>query len=106
MSFVEKIKKRWNLTSTFQIVIILIVFSVTGFSAVFAKDVVFEILNVSEETSFWVRVLVWLVTILPLYYVFLLTFGTLFGQRSFFWWFTKKSFSRFIPAKKKKTKAP
>ncbi|RNC83847.1 MAG: prolipoprotein diacylglyceryl transferase [Balneola sp.] len=98
----EKLKLRWNIESNWQIVVILVVFSCTGFSAVFAKKFVFEMLGITSDMPFWFRALVWLLTILPIYNFLLIIYGTIFGQRRFFWWFLKKSFSRFIPKKQEK----
>jgi hypothetical protein len=101
MSFFEKLKKRWHIESNIQIVLILIVFAITGFSAVYAKEFIFEWLGVDPEWPFWVRALIWLVTILPTYNVLLLFYGTVFGQQAFFWGFVKKSVGRLFNGRKK-----
>lgn len=90
----EKLKQRWNIESNVQIVIIFIVFAITGFSVLYAKKLIYGILGVSPEWAWYVRIPIWLVTILPTYYVLLLFFGTVFGQKKFFFWFAKKSLSR------------
>lgn len=97
MSIVDKLKSRWQIESTFQVFVILIVFSCTGFTALFAKQIVFDLLGVSPELAMWKRSVIWMVTIFPLYNVFLYIYGTIFGQRKFFTWFLKKMFSRIIP---------
>ncbi|MBO6523272.1 MAG: prolipoprotein diacylglyceryl transferase [Balneolaceae bacterium] len=102
MNIFDRLKKRWQIESNWQVIIILIVFSCTGFSAMYAKDFVFNILGVTPDLPLWLRILIWLVTILPLYNLLLIIYGTLFGQREFFWWFLKKTFGRFVPGKGKK----
>ncbi|MEX0721553.1 MAG: DUF6787 family protein [Balneolaceae bacterium] len=97
MHLLEKLKSRWSINSTGQVLTILIVFACTGFTAVFARDIVFNFLGVTEQDPFWFKTLIWLITILPLYQVFLLIYAALFGQFEFFWGFMKKSFGRFIP---------
>jgi hypothetical protein len=100
MSIVDKLKKRWQIESNVQVLIIMIVFACTGMTSVYAKEFIFNLLGVSSDLPFWVRALIWLVTILPVYNVLLIIYGTLFGQRKFFWWFLKKTLGRFVPAKK------
>lgn len=102
MTVLEKLKKRWQIESNGQVIIILIVFACTGSTAVYAKEFVFSILGITPDMSLWFRIFIWLITILPIYNVLLIIYGTLFGQRKFFWWFLKKTFGRFIPAKKEK----
>jgi hypothetical protein len=101
MNLVDRLKKRWQIESNWQVFIILIVFSCTGFTAMYAKEFVFNILGVTPDLPLWLRILIWVVTILPLYNLLLIMYGTLFGQRKFFWWFMKKTFSRFMPRKVK-----
>jgi hypothetical protein len=105
MSLFDKLKSRWQIESTSQVIVILIVFSCTGFSAMYAKEFVFKLLGVSPDLPFWIRTLIWLVTILPLYNVLLLFYGTLFGQHKFFIWFLKKTFGRFIPGMNAESKS-
>ena len=107
MNLLETLKKRWGLDSGYQIIIILVVFSLTGISVVYLKPVLYQYLKVPEDMAIWLKVFVWLFTILPMYYVLLLFYGTLLGQRTFFWWFAKKAFMRFLPtfSKNKNTTA-
>jgi hypothetical protein len=97
----EKLKQRWNIQSNTQIVIVFIVFAVTGFSVLYAKKLIYLLLGVEPEWAWYIRLVIWLIAILPTYYALLLFWGTVFGQRDFFLWFAKKSFSRF---KRKSTK--
>ena len=99
MSIFEKLKKRWNISSTYQIVIIFIVFSLTGTSIVYVKHPILEVLGIPDHLEWWWKILVWVFIVFPLYYILLLIYGTLLGQRTFFWWFAKKAFKRFVPSK-------
>lgn len=101
MKLIDKLKKRWQIESNWQVFIILLVFAFTGTTAMYAKEFVFSLLGITPEISLWIRAIIWIVTILPLYNVLLIIYGTLFGQRKFFWWFLKKTFGRFIPDKTK-----
>jgi len=104
MSIIDRLKSRWGIESTFQVFIILIVFACTGFTALYAREFVFGILGVTDAFPFWQRALIWTVTILPLYNVFLYVYGVIFGQREFFTKFLKKTLGRLVPNKKEKTK--
>jgi hypothetical protein len=83
MNLVDRLKKRWQIESNWQVFIILIVFSCTGFTAMYAKEFVFNILGVTPDLPLWLRILIWVVTILPLYNLLLIMYGTLFGQKIF-----------------------
>lgn len=97
----KKLKVRWGIKSNFQIIIILIVFSVTGSAAVYVKKLIFNLLGIDADTSLWIKIPMYVITIIPSYQALLLVVGTLFGQFRFFYNFQKKSFGRFIPKKKK-----
>ncbi len=97
----DKLKQRWNIESNNQIIIIFIVFAITGFSVLYAKEIIYSFLGISPDWAWYIRIPIWLVTILPTYYVLLLFFGTVFGQQKFFLWFAKKSFGRFRTSKNK-----
>lgn len=99
MNLINKLKARWHIDSNWQVIVILIVFGCTGTTAMYAKEFVFELLGVTPNLPLWLRTIIWIVTILPLYNVLLIIYGTLFGQRKFFWWFLKKTFGRFLPRK-------
>ena len=105
-SFVDKLKTRWGIDSTFQVFIILIVFSCTGFTALYVKKFFFTWLGVEATDPFWYRTTIWLITVLPAYQVLLLIYGTLFGQFNFFWGFLKKTFGRMVPKKRITEKEP
>lgn len=99
MRLLEKLKTRWGIESNTQVAIIFFVFSVAGFAIVYVRKLVFSLLGIEAQDPFWLKTIVWLLTIFPLYNVSLLIFGTLLGQFEFFWWFFKKALFRFIPGK-------
>ncbi len=91
----DKLKERWGISSNFQIVIIFIVFAITGSTATKISSPVTELIGLYKETTnpwiFWpVRFLL----IFPLYQVLLIFFGWLFGQFKFFWNMEKKMLKR------------
>ncbi len=91
----EKLKKRWGIDSNFQIVIICIVFAVTGSAAAKLAAPITEFIGLDRETTnpwiFWpFRILL----IFPTYQILLVIIGWLFGQFKFFWNFEKKTLHR------------
>lgn len=93
---VDFLKKRWGVTSPFQVFVILLVFAITGMLSIYVSRHIFQLLNLTSDDPFWLRALVYIFTVLPAYQVILLTVGTLFGQYKFFKNFLKIMFSRFM----------
>ena len=96
----EKLKKRWNIQSNFQVVVILIVFAITGTSTVYVKKAIFTLIGITEETHLLIYIPVYILVILTVYNILLLIIGSIFGQYKFFLEFEKKFFSLLIPKKK------
>ncbi|WP_020403541.1 DUF6787 family protein [Gracilimonas tropica] len=98
MKYFEKLKSKWEIDSNWQVLVILLVFSVAGMSVVFVRKFVFSVLGITESDPLWLKTLIWLFTIPPTYHVLLLIYGTLFGQFQFFWGFFKKTLRRLVPS--------
>jgi len=91
----EKLKKRWGIDSNFQIVVIFIVFALTGSAAAKLAAPLTEFIGLARETTNgWVYWPVRILLIFPIYQVLLVFFGWLFGQFAFFWNFEKKMLNR------------
>ncbi len=91
----NRLKQRWGIDSNFQIILILIVFAITGSTSAKLAGPLCDFLGIYQENSHWT--LYWfarLVLIFPIYQVLLVSFGWLFGQFNFFWQFEKKMLSR------------
>ncbi|KJD31351.1 diacylglyceryl transferase [Tamlana nanhaiensis] len=91
----EKLKKRWGITSNWQIAVIFIVFAVTGSTASYIGKPILGFFNITKETLN--PFLYWTIRILLLFIVYqflLVFFGWLFGQFKFFWNFEKKMLVR------------
>ncbi|MFW5830647.1 MAG: DUF6787 family protein [Prolixibacteraceae bacterium] len=89
----KRFKKKWNITSNLQLIIILVVFSITGSAALIVKKYVFELIGISPETPLLLKIPLYIIVILPSYQILLLVIGALFGQFRFFYEFQKKSLS-------------
>lgn len=92
----EKFKERWGITSNFQLIIILIVFSITGSASVFVSRPVIKLIGITKENLHWT--LYWPLFIIIAFFsyqIMLVIIGTIFGQKEFFWNFEKKNTEAF-----------
>jgi hypothetical protein len=100
VNWIDKLQQRWKVGSTFQVFIILVVFACTGFTILFLKGPLFNTLFEGGPIPLWASI-IYYVLILPVYNVFLLFYGFVFGQFRFFWDFEKRFFGRIFGAAKK-----
>ena len=91
--WIDRLKSRWNLTNTWQVIIILIVFACTGTTVLIIKKPLFAMWFPEGDKPIWASVLYYIL-IFPVYNIFLLFYGFVFGQFRFFWEFEKKFFTR------------
>jgi len=96
----QKLKERWGISSNLQLIIIFVVFAITGSSSVYVAKPFLNIIGL-EQAKFpdfwWGSTLYWILRILlifPFYQVLLVIYGWLFGQFTFFWAFEKKMLKR------------
>lgn len=91
----EKLKKRWGLTSNVQVFIILLVFSITGFSSLYIAKPILNFIGLDQATTNpWIYRPLRILLVFPFYQVLIVFYGWLFGQFTFFWNFEKKMLSR------------
>ena len=91
----KKLKEKWGITSNFQLVIILIVFSVTGSIAVWIAKPILDFIGLDKSVvSPWIFWPIRIAIIFPTYQVLIVIVGALFGQFTFFWSFEKKMLAR------------
>ncbi|MEQ9423765.1 MAG: prolipoprotein diacylglyceryl transferase [Cyclobacteriaceae bacterium] len=95
MSYFERLKAKWGITSNRQLIIILIVFAATGSSVLFLKKPIVAYFSEDGEQSLWFSITYWIL-ILPIYNTILLFYGFVFGQFQFFWEYEKRSFNRIF----------
>ena len=98
--YFNKLKKKWNITSNYQLVVIFIVFGITGsLSAKLAKPLL-DFFNICPEIFKSLsggKIIYWILRILivfPIYQILLLIVGLIFFQFRFFWEFEKKIYGR------------
>jgi hypothetical protein len=92
---VQKLKERWGIEHNWQIIVIMVVFAITGSTASYIGKPILKYLSITTENfgtfGYWViRILILFV----MYQIMLVCFGWLFGQHKFFWNFEKKMLRR------------
>lgn len=92
--FLKRLQAKWKLDSLSQVVLVLIVFACTGFTILFIKNPILDFFGV--EKGGFVNTLLYLLLVLPLYQIFLLIYGFIFGQFRFFWEKEKQIMRRII----------
>ena len=88
---IKYLKDKWNLKSNFQLVIILIVFAVTGSGSLYISKPLMEFLSISSQNMdiylYWILRFI-IVTVVYQFVLLLVAF--VFGQFNWFWNFEKK----------------
>ena len=90
--FLQRLQTKWKLDSLLQVVLVLVVFACTGFTILFIKNPILDFFGV--EKGGFVNTFLYLLLVLPLYQIFLLIYGFIFGQFTFFWEKEKQIFRR------------
>ncbi len=92
----DKIKKRWGISSDFQILKIFIVFGITGSTAALISEPLCNIFGITADNlgviMYWL-IRIFLITIVYQFILILVAF--LFGEFNFFWKFVRKFLSFF-----------
>jgi len=87
----KKFKERWGIKYNYQLVVIFIVFAVTGSTSAYLSKPVLAWMGLSKDTiSLWLYYPLYIILIFPIYQVLLVTFGFISGEFKFFWAFEKK----------------
>ena len=87
----NKLKKRWGITSNYQLVVIFVVFAINGSLSARISYFLMGLLGMTKENTHWaLYTFVMLVLVFPLYPFMLMLFGWLFGQSVFFFPFAKR----------------
>lgn len=103
-SVFSKLKKRWNIDSNFQLILILLVFSITGSASLVVKKWITTMLGIPSDIHFFYKILLFIFITFPAYQLLLLLIALVFGQFRFFWAFQKKSIGRIFRMKRAEKK--
>ncbi|WP_430400370.1 DUF6787 family protein [Flavobacterium sp.] len=91
----NKLKERWNIDNNWQLIKILIVFAITGFSSLQLAKPFLNLIGIPETFEpHWLYRVLRLLLIFPIYQVLLVFVGFVFGEFKFFWEFEKKMLYR------------
>lgn len=91
----EKFKQRWGLKTNWDVIAVLLVFSINGSFAVWIAKPVTNAFGLSPETTNWyLYKFLRFLLIFPIYQITLPMVGWLFGKFKPFWEFEKKFLSR------------
>jgi hypothetical protein len=96
----NRLKEKWDIKSNFQIIVILIVFALTGSASIkFAEPVLYFLnINITTFEDFLLGEVFYyilrIIIVFPIYQILLILIGTLLFQFKFFWQFEKKMLSK------------
>lgn len=91
----KNLKTRWGVESNLQIILIIVVFAITGSTASYIGKPILAYLNITPDTFTIIGYWIIRIVLLFIVYQFLLVFfGWIFGQFKFFWNFEKKMLRR------------
>ena len=89
-STISRLKTKWGVKSAVRVVLILIVFSLTGMTVVLARPVIFSAFGFDESTPFLIKTITYILLIFTMYQILILVYGAMLGQFAFFWEKEKK----------------
>jgi len=100
---IEFLKQRYQLKSSRQLVLVFIVFGLTGpITLAIHRKLINPIFGFDIDTPFYLKALVYVFVLIPLYHVVLYGLGYLFGCKKFFKTFIQKTVGRLNPFSKTK----
>lgn len=86
----KQLKERWNIVSDWRLLVVFLVFAVTGSTSARFAGPVTEFIGIDEGLGWYIYWPVRILIIFPIYQILLVTFGWLYGEFDFFWTFEKK----------------
>ena len=87
----DKLKKRWGLNSNTQVLIIFIVFGITGSGSLYVSNPVMDYLSISSN-----NIILRIIIVTIVYQFILLIVAFIFGQFKWFWNFFYKKLLKKI----------
>ena len=98
--FLKKLHNVFKTNSLSQLIVVFIVFGISGSVSVLISTPILNYLNYDEYIkSSFIKFILNILIIFPIYQIILLFVGTLFGQFNYFWTFQKKFFYKFVKKK-------
>lgn len=90
----SKIKNRWGVEDGGHLALILLIFTISGLTALYVRKLAFEWLGFGQHTPLWEEAVAWILFVIPSYNVVLLLYSSLLGQFDFFWRFQRDNYLR------------
>ena len=91
----QKIINKFHAKSFKHLIIIFLVFALSGSASVLMSSSILTALNLKELINFYpLYILVRIILLIPIYQLVLIIIATLFGEFRYFWNFEKKFFKR------------
>ena len=91
----QKIIDKFHAKSFKHLIIIFLVFALSGSASVLMSSSILTALNLKELINFYpLYILVRIILLIPIYQLVLIIIATLFGEFRYFWNFEKKFFKR------------
>ena len=87
----DKLKKRWGLKSNTQVLIIFIVFGITGSGSLYISNPIMDYLSISSD-----NIILRIIIVTIIYQFILLIVAFIFGQFKWFWNFFYKKLLKKI----------
>ncbi|MEC8100422.1 MAG: DUF6787 family protein [Pseudomonadota bacterium] len=88
--------KIFRTNSLYQLVIVFLVFAISGSLSVYVSEPFLNFLNYKQYVSNKIfQVFLRILIIFPIYQIILLAIGTLFGEFKYFWNFEKRFLKKF-----------
>ena len=84
----DKLKKLFRVSSTYQLIVVFIVFGITGSLSLVISAYISDFFNLDN-------IILSIISVLVIYQILLIIIGTLFGEFDYFWEMEKKILSRF-----------
>ena len=92
---IDKLVKKFQANSIQHLLIIFIIFALSGSGSLFISSPILEALSLEELISYYpLYIFVRIIIIIPIYQLLLIIIASLFGQFNYFWRFEKKFLKR------------
>tara|TARA_B100000989_G_scaffold295024_1_gene275200 strand:+ start:738 stop:1046 length:309 start_codon:yes stop_codon:yes gene_type:complete len=92
---INKFKLKYGIKSNYQLIIIFIIFGITGSTAAYISNPLMEFINIKKsDLNIFIYWIVRIFVITFVYQIILLAVAFVFGEFKFFWNFEKKMLKR------------
>jgi hypothetical protein len=91
---INYLREKWGIKSIYRLWLIIFIFAISGTTTLFIKEPVFYLFNIGEHTEAWIKTSVYILAVLPGYFLILMLYAILLGELGFFIDFVKKTFMK------------